>query len=446
MKDFSPAGAREKGIGIEYFFTSTEGVGGRLRTIPEDFRVIEKSDMPLEAPGHFTAAVITSKNWETNRLIRIMARKLRISRRNIMFCGTKDKRAITTQLFVFHTTLENVQSMWLTDIIVEKAYSTHKRVNIGDLFGNKFEVVLRSMGQPIETCREIADEAAGQLRDLGGFPNFFGIQRFGAVRPITHKIGRLIVEGEFKKAVDSYLFDMVENESAETMEARLRLKTEQNYADALVYFPDHLGFEKAILNHLAVNPDDHVEALKQLPKNLLMMFIHAYQSYIFNKMLSRRMSQGLPLNEPVPGDMVLKMDKHGLPDHRNWVMADADNIPKLTKLIGKQKAFVSAALVGYETEFAGGEPGEVERKIFEAEKIEQKVFIIPKLERMSSKGTRREILSPFGNLEISVAEGIVDDPDADVNPGLLFKFDLNKGCYATTLLREFMKSESLLDY
>ena len=240
-------------------------------------------------------------------------------------------------------------------------------------------------------------EAVAQLTELGGFPNYFGVQRFGAVRPITHKIGRLIIEGEFKKAVDSYLSETVGVENDLTMEARQRLAKEGNYAEALVYYPDHLGFEKAILNHLAIEPDGYIEALHQLPRNLLMMFTHAYQSYIFNRTLSRRMELGLPLNVPVPGDAVLKMDKHGLPAHNNWILANEGNIPKLVKLIQRNKAFVSAPLVGHETVFSEGEPGEIERKVFEEEKIGQKEFLIPKMERLSSKGTRREILAPLVN-------------------------------------------------
>ncbi len=440
MTDILPAGAQEKNIGLEYFYTNTEGLGGRLRTTAEDFRVIERSDMPLEAKGHFTAAIVTSRNWETNRLVRKMAKNLRISRRNIMFCGTKDKRAITTQLFVFQTTLENVNMMHMPDVTVEKAYSTHKRVNIGDLFGNQFEIVLRNLEKPIDEATSIATEAVAQLKELGGFPNYFGVQRFGAVRPITHKVGRYMIEGQFKEAADMYLFDIVGNENPGTIEARQRLKKEGDYAAALVYYPDHMGFEKAILNHLALQPDDYVGALEQLPKNLLMMFIHAYQSYIFNKTMSERMAQGLPLNEPVPGDAVLKVDKYGLPDHRNWVTANDTNIPKLIKLIGKQKAFISAPLIGHESEFAEGQPGEIELKIFEAEKISQKDFIIPRMERMSSKGTRREVLCPLNDLGLSSV-----DKESE-NPGLKLDFDLNKGCYATTLLREFMKSENLLDY
>ena len=436
-----PSGAFEASIGLEYFYTDTEGLGGRLRRSSEDFRVIEISDMPLEAPGNYTAAIITSTNWETNRLVRVMARKLRISRRNVMFCGTKDKRAVTTQLFVFHTPLENVQSMWMTDVEIESAYSVNKRVNIGDLFGNKFEIILRELALPISEARPIADEAAAQLTELGGFPNYFGVQRFGAVRPITHKIGRLIIEGEFKKAVDSYLSETVGVENDLTMEARQRLAKEGNYAEALVYYPDHLGFEKAILNHLAIEPDGYIEALHQLPRNLLMMFTHAYQSYIFNRTLSRRMELGLPLNVPVPGDAVLKMDKHGLPDHNNWILANEGNIPKLVKLIQRNKAFVSAPLVGHETVFSEGEPGEIERKVFEEEKLEQKEFLIPKMERLSSKGTRREILAPLVNFSVEAV-----DEDIEKDAGLRFKFDLNKGCYATTALREFMRSESLLDY
>ncbi len=422
-------------MGIYIFMTKEDGIGGRLRREIADFKVEEISDLPPEQPdGKFTAAIVTSTNWETNRLVRTFARRLRISRNKIMFAGTKDKRAITSQLFVFDAPLEDVRDIKLTDVEVRDAYSTGKRLDIGNLFGNKFEIRITELDVGLPEAMGIADSVSGQILENGGFANYFGVQRFGAMRPITHLIGRCIIEGEFKKGVDLYLGADSEYESEEFREARRSLRESGDYESALQEYPDVLGFEKAILNHLVAEPDDFVGALENLPKNLLMMFIHAYQSYIFNRILSRRVEAGLPLT-PVEGDVILKLDKHGLPDHNSWVSVESHNVDKIGKQVGAGKAFVSAPLIGWESTFADGEPGEIEKRVFEEEKIDLQDFIIPEFDRLSSRGTRREIVAPLKELDVS------EDGD-----GLLLKFRLNKGCYATSLLREFMKSNSLLDY
>jgi len=261
------------------------------------------------------------------------------------------------------------------------------------------------------------------------------VQRFGVVRPITHNIGEHMVRGEPDKAVKSYLCDRGTLENEESDAARAALAKTWDIHQALADFPHTLSFERIMLNHLSKKPDDFVGALSQLPKNLLIMFVHAQQSRVFNRILSRRMAAGLPLNEPVLGDLILKMDKYGLPDHDNWLKAETGNIQMMTELCRKGKAFVSAPLFGYASEFATGEPGEIEASVVEETGLENKNYILPDFDRMDLKGTRREILAPVKDFKLG-AEG----------EAIKFEFALNKGCYATTLLREFMKLDRLDGY
>jgi tRNA pseudouridine13 synthase len=72
----------------------------------------------------------------------------------------------------------------------------------------------------------------------------------------------------------------------------------------------------------------------------------------------------------------------------------------------------------------------MERSVIASENIAQEDFQIVGLRAASSKGTRRELLAPCKDLTIAIGEREA-----------IFKFTLNKGCYATTLLREFMKAE-----
>ncbi|MCJ2541027.1 MAG: tRNA pseudouridine(13) synthase TruD, partial [Candidatus Thermoplasmatota archaeon] len=95
-----PEPTGEEEVGILGHITGTPGVGGRLRAEAEDFVVEEISRPPPEVPGgRFTAATIRLRNWETNRFVRQMSRRLGISSKRVRFAGTKDKRAITTQIF-----------------------------------------------------------------------------------------------------------------------------------------------------------------------------------------------------------------------------------------------------------------------------------------------------------------------------------------------------------
>jgi tRNA pseudouridine13 synthase len=309
-------------------------------------------------------------------------------------------------------------------------YRSDRPLEIGDLVGNRFRVLVRGLGVPPERAEAIVNETARQLRIRGGFANFFGVQRFGSVRPVTHLVGRHIVRGEFREAVDAYAANPIVGEDPESYGVRAALRDTGDVPAALRTYPKSYGFEKAILNHLATHPDDAVGALQQLPFNLLLMFVHGYQSYLFNKILSERMRRGLPVHEPVAGDLVLPADKGGLPDRDRTIDVTCDNLDRVAGRCRDGKAWVSAILFGSEPEFAGGEPGQIEKEIVASEGLRPNDFIIPEIPRISSRGTRREILAPIRGLEVAI---VGNDLDLSV--------ELTRGAYATSLIREFTKSE-----
>ncbi len=421
----------EPGLGIDGYLTATPGVGGTLKTAAADFVVEELSAPPAPAiEGRYTIATLRVKNWETNHLVRQLARSLRISRERIGFAGTKDKKAVTTQLFSFRdSTPEEVGALRIKDVEVLDTFRSAKPLELGDLIGNRFLIVVRDLAAEPDRASALVEETARQIRACGGFPNFFGIQRFGSVRPITHLVGKAIVRGDFKEAVRLYVAHPIEGEGAESYAVRAALAGDGDVKQALRTYPRGFTFEKAILNHLATHPDDHVGALRVLPQNLLMMFVHAYQSYLFNGILSERMRRGIPIHEPVAGDLVLPASKLGLPDRDRTIDVTCDNLDRVTQRCHEGKAWVSAVLFGSESEFAGGEPGQIEKDIVSAESLRPTDFLIPDLPRTSSKGSRREILAPVRSLD-ALVEGHT----------LTIRTELTRGAYATCLLREFMKA------
>src|SRR5437867_12614421 len=422
----------ERDVGIEGYLTSTPGLGGTLKATADDFLVEEISSPPATAvDGRYTIASLRVRNWETNRLVRELARALHISRRRIGFAGTKDKRALTTQLFSFENVPpEAIKALRIKDIEVLDLSRSDRPLEIGDLAGNRFRIVLRDLAVAPDRAIPIAEETARQIRSFGGFPNFFGLQRFGSVRPITHLVGRHIVRGEFKAAVETYVANPLEGEGPESYEVRAALRDTGDVHAALRSYPKSYGFEKAILNHLASRPDDYVGALQKLPFNLLLMFVHGYQSYLFNRVMSERMRRGLPIHEPVAGDLVLPADRRGLPDRDRTIDVTCDNLDRVAERCREGKAWVSAILFGSEPEFAGGEPGQIEKEVVASEGLQPNDFIIPEIPRISSRGTRREILAPFRGLDVHVGEAAFS-----------LSFELTRGSYATSLVREFTKSE-----
>jgi len=422
---------KESELGLEVFLTEgTPGIGGKLRKTPEDFQVDEISILPPADPeGKFVIAKVWHRNWEANRLVRRLGSNLRIGRAKIGFAGTKDGRSVSTQLMSFNAPIEAVQSLAIPDVEIHDAYRARRMISIGDLVGNRFKIGVADIDAGVD-AKTICDSVKAKLDSIGGFPNFFGIQRFGSVRPITHLIGKDLIRGDFEGAVMRYVANPMEEEASEANDARRALQETRDFERAFREFPMKLSFERTMIGHIKDKPADYVGALRLLPYNLLMMFVHAYQSFLFNRILSERIRKGMSLREPEVGDLVLPLSKTNVPDHDNSILVSVDNLEKATRNAKEGKAFVSGLLYGTESVFADGKMGEIERKIVEAEKISKLDFQIVGLREASSKGSRREILSSYKDLAINVGEG-----DAT------FQFTLTKGCYATTLMREFMKAE-----
>lgn len=426
----------EKNIGINTFLTkNTSGVGGKLRFSPQDFKVDEiPKTFQKKEKSKFLIAKIKAVNWENNLLIRELANRLHISRQRIGFAGTKDKRAETSQyISLYKIKKENLEQVHISDVEISDMFYSSKPIRIGELIGNKFCINIRDISN--KSSKENIEQISGKIKDAGGFPNFFGVQRFGITRPVTHLVGKHLVNDNTSEAVLTYLGKPFNEENKEIYNARKYFDETKDYSWALKNYPDSMNYEKAILNAMVKDPEDFIAGLKQLPKRLLTMFIYAYQSYLFNKMLSERIKKNIPLNKAVEGDLVLPFRKGNLDE--KTVKVNSFNIDKVNSQIAKKKAYVSGLLVGFESEFADGEMGEIEHKIIEKEKLDPRDFIIPDIPFISSSGIRRPLLASVDDLAYNL--------NLDEN-ALNLSFSLKKGSYATCLLREFMKTDYITNY
>src|SRR5512137_1998483 len=407
VKDEIPGS--EADLGMELFLTTTRGVGGRLKRYAEDFVVEEISDHPPRTEGgKYVVAKVTATNWEMNRLVRQISRSLGISRNLVHFAGTKDKRAVTTQLMTMEADAQAVRDLQIHQVLIEDVYTSNKRLNIGDLVGNRFQVKVRDTVLQGEELSSEAMATKAQLDQVGGFPNFFGLQRFGSVRPITHLVGREIVRNDMEGAVMWYVGNPNEDEDEVAQEARRRLQETRDFEEALRTFPSKLTFERTVIGYLVRNPGDYVGAIRVLPGNLQMMFVHAYQSYMFNRILSERLKRGMPMDRPLVGDVVLPADKNGLPDHDKYVPVTDQNLDLVQKHVRERKAFVSGVLFAQDSVFSTGKMGEIERSVVESEDLKLQDFKVPEIPECNSRGSRRELLAHYKDLELKVGENELD--------------------------------------
>jgi len=457
-----PAHPREQAVGVDHYVSDADGTGGRLRARPRDFRVREREAFDVEPvdadPGSYPHLVIrvTLTDWDTNDFAGRLSDALGMSRERVSWAGTKDKRAHTTQLFsVRGVDPDRLRAVapGIDGAEIEPVGRAGRPVLFGDLAGNEFRVVVRGPDRP-----DRARLVRAQLRAFapsggdpdtpdapdGGpvaVPNYFGQQRFGSRRPVTHEVGLAVVRRDWEGAVLAYLARSDEAEPDDTRAARAFVRETRDWRRALSRFPRRLGYERALLESLAgvdgdAGPADYRRALESLPRNLQQLFVHAAQSYAFNRILSERLNRGLPTNRPVEGDVVCFVDRDApgggtgefaVPDTDRTQRVTAGRVDAVARHCERSRAFVTAPLVGTDTDLADGKPGEIERAVLADLDLAPSDFDLPG--EFGSSGDRRATL-------------VRTDLALDSDP-LCFEFALPRGSYATVVLREFLKVDPL---
>jgi len=408
------------------FSTSAKGIGGQIKRRYTDFVVEEiredgrvcKAKRFVVGGSHLEEGLIVPKqaegmeqlhldlekiNKDMNFTIRQLARYLQCSNRRVGYAGMKDKRAVTCQrISIFQPNVERLEAFGSMGIQLSNPDWEKERLELGMLKGNKFTITVRDIDLP---KKEIEKRIKTCFKEIeGGIANFFGEQRFGGIRQITHVVGKEFLKGRFKEGVMLYLTHTVEGEQEEIKKARERLAETGDFAEATRLFPVKFRYERSMIHHLCRYPNDFVGAFGKLPKKLRYLFTHAYQSFLFNKVIEERFKEGIGL-DTVEGDVLL------------------DGKP-------------AGPLFGFESKLAEGKPGEIEARVLEKEEVKLEDFRIRKMAEISSKGARKSIVLKPEKMKLV---GIEDDEFFSGKRACSLSFELSKGNYATTVLRELMK-------
>jgi len=316
----------------------------KLKVLLEDFVVYE---VPLvrkyEKQGRFSYFILMKKDYTTISALKLISKKIRIPLKYFGFAGNKDRKAITFQLcsvrFAGMRRLEKVSLKGIKVVPVGKGDSP---IRLGDLKGNYFKIVVRDLDKEVEIKERF-------------LLNLFDEQRFGK-EGMNAEIGRLLVKKRFSEAAS-------------------------------------LIRDKEIEEHLKKNPNDYVGALRRIPHQLLKLYVHAYQSWLWNKC--------------------------------------AENLSKSD--LGKD-AVVPIIGFGIELERYPDEIKGAVSKIMQEEGITLRDFVFHRIPELSASGDDRKL---FVKPEI-VSYRYENDELNNGKKKLIIKFFLPKGCYATSVVKQLL--------
>ena len=223
--------------------------------------------------------------------------------------------------------LENIN---ISDLTLEFVDYGDNYIALGDLLGNEFIITVKNINQ----TNINKFEKRSKTRN---FPNYFGEQRFSEKNA---DIGKAIINRNFQKAATLFKLDIIDD-------------------------------------------NDYIGAMRKFNKKLLKLYVHSYQSLIFNKTIKE----------------YLKISK------------EQQKIP----IIG----------FGTELEEYPKELQNIINNILKNENLTKRDFITVKMPELSQEGDERNLLTEIENLEIIEKE----------ENKIKIKFFLKKGCYATVAIK-----------
>eukprot|EP00904_Undaria_pinnatifida_P002812 jgi/Undpi1/12531/HiC_scaffold_6.g02200.m1 len=247
---------------------------------------------------------------EHHRVATSLSKALRVPLSFLSFGGVKDKMAITTQVCAVRGVppakiLKSNGSIGGVTV-GNLEYCSHG-LSLGELSGNRFTVVVRDANVP-------ATRIEASLRETcsSGFINFFGTQRVGSPsafargQPLPYQIGRDLLSGDWEAAVRKVLQPrgsdppFLHSALSELLQGKISPKK----CTARVKGNNRLSVERLVLHGLVrYGPSAFQAAIQCVPYGMRTMWVHAYQSHVWNSVASARIRLFGP--QAVPGDLVL---------------------------------------------------------------------------------------------------------------------------------------------
>lgn len=314
-----------------------------LKRFPKDFIVEEISDLHLLESGPYTCFQLQKTDMNTLDAIHLLSKSLQVPLEHFGYAGTKDKKAMTSQFVTvkgdYRKAIDSLQNAQVKTSF--KGYMAEP-LHLGELLGNHFTITVRKVTK--------------KPKPMFVYVNFYGEQRFGKHNA---SIGKHIVLKDFEHA------------------CLLLLETNTRYKPILI-------------DYLEKHPRDYVGAMRRLPLKLLRLFVHAYQSKLWNEI-----AQEMVQKKAIVSNVQIPLVGFGLSKNTKY----KDHIfPKL-----------------------------------EREQVRPEDFIIKQIPELSSEGGFRRVFTDVKDLHIGDLE---PDENMEDEHKIRLSFQLRPGCYATVFIHQ----------
>ena len=377
----------------------------KVKQQPGDFRVEELTDVTAGPTGEFGFYRLDKIGWTTHDALAAIRRRWKLDEDRVAYGGLKDRHADTTQyLTIFRGPMQDLahERTKLTFLgRVQQPYSSH------DIRANRFTITLRHLTREQATLAEVAGREVAQV----GVPNYFDDQRFGSVPADRRFVAREMVRGDFEAALKLALAAPYEHDRAPAKAEKATLH--QHWGDwptLKAALPK--GHARSLVDYLVSHPADFKGAVARLRHELGSLYLSAYQSYLWNRLLDRSLRDLF-----APGDLgtiTLSVGDfatplRGTPDQiTEWQRWE---LPLLSARLKTSSPLIDAVLAD--------------------EGLTLPTLRVPGIPKpFFSRGERAACLK-LGNVETAVA-------DDELNRGRLalkLAFELPRGCYATMLVK-----------
>jgi tRNA pseudouridine13 synthase len=382
----------------------------KLKQRPEDFRVEELTDATAGDTGEFALYRLDKTGWTTPDALAAVRRRWQLDFRRLSYGGLKDRHAVTSQ----HVTIFRGPKRNLPHERVTLTYLGQRTepFTAADIRANRFTIVLRAMSETAVSHAETA------LREVAaaGLPNYFDDQRFGSVGEGEEFVAKEMVFGRFERALwlalaAPYEFDRAEAKREKTVLRELWGR----WAECQAQLPK--GHARSLVSYLAAHPTDFKGAVARLRPELQGLYLSAYQSYLWNKMLASWLTNTLgPANLT---DVELKLGR----------------VPAPVRVPQESRAAWEAITLPLPSARVKPEPGApwvpTVEDVLKAEGLTLAELKIKGMQKpFFSKGDRAACVHPENLSHESASD--------ELNRGkvkLTLHFDLPRGSYATMLVK-----------
>ncbi len=379
--------------------------------LPKDFEVNEiynLEEITKEDEGHgkiYYYFILEKTNYTQLKALEKVANIFKVRRDDIHFAGTKDRVGITRQLISVkgikkHTFENNIRffnQRLGPDLKLTFIGRFNSRISLGDNLGNKFIITLRDLDEEeISTIKQTIPQIEKQ-----GVPNYFDEQRFGYAGN-SHIIGKYVLQNNLELAVKEILTSLPPKPREEFLNFSNQIKenwdeiksqNQKIISSIIKSAPKFYKNECRMLRHLHDHKNDFPGSFRVIHKKLRTLYINAYQSYLFNEALNKLK----PLES----------------------LESLDTLELMHKDLDLSTSY-----------------GKIYKKLIEEDSLSQAAFSLQSSPELLQEKTSRKVKIYASNIKIHC---ITKDDEFSGNKKLILSFELEKGAYATNVIKQLSK-------